>query len=459
MKKNLLFKTFNLLPNLLPGMLAFCMFQMVSGQVNAQSNNSCATAEEILILAGSGTGSGTTANASSSQVPPNCGSEVNNGDANGLWYRFTGTGSTFYEITTCDDYTEFDTEISVFTGSCNGILSCVDSNNDDSNCSSGEGSTLSTVYVVPPADDTPYFIYLEGGTNGASGNFNLIINDLGPPACSISSSLGKTDETTPTANDGTITVMASCMGNCGTILYALNGGTPQSSPSFTGLAPGTYTVTSSNSGAFASCSDIKMITINPAPPIDITTFIDDLVNYLNNADISGSIVRSIQRRLETAERRFCQGRSLNSVLSQLNSAISIIESLRGTAISNADADYLLAEIQALIDALNAGSVVCGPPRPNTPQTFDPVSDVADDFLLFPNPANNTINLSMHEQFGKPAVIRIYSMQGQLMTEQNYLSLDQGEINFELSQFANGIYTMMISVDNEAPVVKKFVVQR
>jgi hypothetical protein len=81
--------------------------------------------------------------------------------------------------------------------------------------------------------------------------------------CNITSSLSKTDETVVGANDGTITVTANCAGTCGTLQYALNGGTPQASNVFIGLAPGTYTIVTSNVG-LATCSDSQMITINAA---------------------------------------------------------------------------------------------------------------------------------------------------------------------------------------------------
>ena len=57
------------------------------------------------------------------------------------------------------------------------------------------------------------------------------------------------------------------------------------------------------------------------------------------------------------------------------------------------------------------------------------------------------------------LIRIYGMQGQLMAERNYESLEQGELTFDVSRFANGNYTLMVSVDGDVPVMKKFAVQK
>ena len=141
------------------------------------ANDLCASAEAILIpIGGAGTGSGTTLGATATGAPPDCGPGVDNGDAGGVWYTFTGTGSTLYEISTCNTVTNFDTEISVFVGAC-GTLSCVAGNDNDSNCSTGAGTTNSTVTVTPPST-TQYHVYVKG-SGGASGNFNLTVSDLG----------------------------------------------------------------------------------------------------------------------------------------------------------------------------------------------------------------------------------------------------------------------------------------
>lgn len=82
-----------------------------------------------------------------------------------------------------------------------------------------------------------------------------------------------------------------------------------------------------------------------------------------------------------------------------------------------------------------------------------------NFTLYPNPTGNTINLSIKDQVGKPAFIRIFSLQGKLMAERQYQSLEAGELAFNLSQFTPGIYTMMIVLDGGDIAAKKFVVQR
>ena len=63
------------------------------------------------------------------------------------------------------------------------------------------------------------------------------------------------------------------------------------------------------------------------------------------------------------------------------------------------------------------------------------------------------------QIEKAAIIRIFNMQGKLMASKDFETLDDGKVSFDLDQFANGVYTVMIAIDGDAPVAKKFVVQK
>ena len=194
---------------------------------------------------------------------------------------------------------------------------------------------------------------------------------------------------------------------------------------------------------------------------NISQAVASLKDYINSAGISGSIAKAITRRLDLAAYKYCTGGSISSVISALNNIISYVEYQSGSGVPTSNADYIIAEIQALIDAINNGTAVCEPEpnRPGSPGLIDAGPELATGISLFPNPAANSMNVSLKEQLGKPALIRIYSMQGQLMAERNYLSLEQGELAFDVSSFANGNYTIVVSMDEEASVTKKFVVQK
>lgn len=206
---------------------------------------------------------------------------------------------------------------------------------------------------------------------------------------------------------------------------------------------------------------------------NINQAVASLNDYVNSAGLSSSTARAITRRLDLAAYKYCTGSSVSSVVSLLNNIIGYVEYHSGSSIPTADADYIIGEIQALISALNSGTAVCEPVnRPGGPGVANFEPELAEDFQLFPNPAGSAINLSVGSQMGgprginstqipqgRPALIRIYNTQGQLIMERQCPSLEAGELTFDVDQFSPGMYNLVVAVDGELPVTKKFVVQR
>lgn len=147
-------------------------FRLTVSNLTTPDNDLCGNAQQIIIPDGGvGFAFGTTKAATTNDAPANCSADVNNSDVGGTWYTFTGTGGLFYEVSTCDPTTTFDTEISVYSGTC-GALSCVDGNDDDPSCI-GSGSA-STVAGINPSVNTQYYVYVKGN-GGTSGDFGLSI--------------------------------------------------------------------------------------------------------------------------------------------------------------------------------------------------------------------------------------------------------------------------------------------
>jgi len=87
-------------------------------------------------------------------------------DQKGVWYEFTGNGEQV-TVSTCNDGTDFDTKLSVFSGSCTS-LACIAGNDDAAGC-----DLKSTVEFVSSPGVT-YYIFLSG-FGGATGNAEVSI--------------------------------------------------------------------------------------------------------------------------------------------------------------------------------------------------------------------------------------------------------------------------------------------
>ncbi|MAR67722.1 MAG: hypothetical protein CL833_10790, partial [Crocinitomicaceae bacterium] len=87
--------------------------------------------------------------------------------APGVWYEFTGNGDCV-ELSTCG-YANYDTKITVYSGSC-GALSCVAGNDDDFSCT-GFRSTVD--FATTPG--VQYYVLVHGFSS-ATGDFDLTMS-------------------------------------------------------------------------------------------------------------------------------------------------------------------------------------------------------------------------------------------------------------------------------------------
>ena len=130
---------------------------------NAPANDDCENAQNISCSNGI---SGTLNGATSDNVPI-CLSQ-GNGDE-GVWYSFTGNNS-YVSLSTCGGQTQFDTQISVYSGDCN-ALTCVAANDDNPLCESNGSSSFISFNAV---SGTNYLIRVHANTQpNMSYNFSL----------------------------------------------------------------------------------------------------------------------------------------------------------------------------------------------------------------------------------------------------------------------------------------------
>ena len=91
-------------------------------------------------------------------------------EAPGIWYRVVGTGSIM-RASTCDPTTDFDTQITVYSGSCD-ALSCVGT--DDNSCGVQSSVAWSST------EGTVYYILVHGRLQSSVGQFALTVEEYKP---------------------------------------------------------------------------------------------------------------------------------------------------------------------------------------------------------------------------------------------------------------------------------------
>lgn len=145
----------------------------ISCPVPAPSNDNCASAQNISC----GSSLSGTLNGATFDIVPNCLYQGNGED--GVWYSFTGNDS-YVALSTCGSQTQFDSQISVYSGDCNN-LSCVAANDDNPLCeSNGTSSYISFNAHV----GTNYFIRVHANTQ-PNMSYNFTVNCSCSAFCNV----------------------------------------------------------------------------------------------------------------------------------------------------------------------------------------------------------------------------------------------------------------------------------
>lgn len=185
----------------------FCSNSGASSTLNVTQTNACGTsmpptndpcsgAEPIscgTIVIGS------TIGAAPDAIPAGCGSAA----SPGLWYTLLGDGAT-YILDLCAS--GYDTQISVYTGDCNGLI-CYAYNDDDFLCG------LASYVSFPTVNGVLYYVQVHGWAN-YSGPFEMIVDcytETANDPCSgaVPVSCGETD-TGSTVGYNTDLIPAGC---------------------------------------------------------------------------------------------------------------------------------------------------------------------------------------------------------------------------------------------------------
>lgn len=199
------------------------------------------------------------------------------------------------------------------------------------------------------------------------------------------------------------------------------------------------------------------------PSTSINTVVDNLNNYITGIGLKPGIERALTTRLNLAATKFCNGHNPNTVIAQLNNLINYVQYQSGNQIPEADAAYIIAQIQALIGAIEAGTVDCSSPDAITPPSGVYAQATAMEstgFKLYPNPTTGALTLHLPGYVEQQVALTIHDALGRRVYTQMEDTLNAPSISLNLAEQAlpNGVYFLSVITDGERQV-KQFVLAR
>lgn len=195
------------------------------------------------------------------------------------------------------------------------------------------------------------------------------------------------------------------------------------------------------------------------PLVYIGEVATNLSDYIENIGLNSSVELAVTRRLDLAVSRFCNYSSPGPAISSLNNLIAYVQYQSGNNIPPADADYILAQLQALIDAINAGTVQCGSGNlRSAPGASAGETSAGIQLVLYPNPATRELNIQV-AGLETDARLAIFDKLGrQVWVADMEAGQTRLQVALEENRYANGLYLVRLAAA-EKTVTKRLIVNR
>lgn len=185
----------------------------------------------------------------------------------------------------------------------------------------------------------------------------------------------------------------------------------------------------------------------------------DLSDYIEGLNLDPRVEGALTRRLDLSIGALCGNGSSSTAISYLNNLISYVQYQSGGNIPADEADYIIAQLQALIAAINAGTVQCGG---GNQRGFPgaPAGETAAGIRLeiFPNPATHELNIRV-EGLKSGAQLTIYDKLGrQAWTAPVEPGQTTLQVTLEENHYANGLYLVRLAAPQET-ATRRLIVNR
>jgi hypothetical protein len=205
-----------------------------------------------------------------------------------------------------------------------------------------------------------------------------------------------------------------------------------------------------------------------------------LINYIQNLEIISGLKNSLAAKIENALTSLNDGHC-ETAINQLNAFINQVEAQRGKKLTDEEADNLISYAQAIIDAINDGTIDCTENENNSTSNSnnfhqDLSLDISNDahlsqlnsrltsenyigYKVFPNPFSQDFNVSFKSKELGIAQVDVYGIFGSRVLKSQKLQISHSGLTtmkFDNLNLADGIYLVRLTMPSGESFVEKVV---
>jgi hypothetical protein len=226
-----------------------------------------------------------------------------------------------------------------------------------------------------------------------------------------------------------------------------------------GLPAGDYTVDFEYVASYCKNFNYAVITV-PNPAQNIGTAVNNLiaqVNSITSAPWGNGMINTLNNALNS-----CTNGNSTAAINQLNAFINQVNAKRDNGLTNAEADQLISQANNIITGINNGTIQCTVSNPGRSiQNTNAETEVNKiTTTLFPNPANNQVNLKLNESVATGKInIRIIDMNGKLVRQSEQVFTGKGQvITINTESLLNGMYLILVTDNRKKQFREKLIIQ-
>jgi hypothetical protein len=342
----------------------------------------------------------------------------------------------------------------------------------------------------------PYVVFYTDSMNCTNSDTVLVLNTNTPTLSAVvSSSFNGSDISCNQSSDGEATATGS--GGTGTLTYAWStNASNQTTAVVTGLTAGTYVVSVTDA---SSCTTVDSVTLSA--PDTIFVIPDSLANVTCNGAADGLILvttgggtgsytylwsngattedlTGLAPNIYSGTITDANGCTFSAALPIIEPAVlvsAIVDNANGSATASATGGTSPYSFQwdasannqttAIATGLTNNTYNCTVTDDNGCTTVESVTitGVGTDNIeglsilnMFPNPAQNSVNIDIQLEHAMDVNIRVMNVTGQTVMESNLGSIENKRTTLKLSKLTNGVYTIQFTMGTETTTRKLIV---